>query len=238
MDFCRRTGATTIRLTFWATRTPERYAKALEIASNDPNSDGLLVILAPQGMTDPAAVAERLKPYAKSSGKPVLTSWMGGASIAAGEAILNAAGIPTFPFPDTAARAFTYMWRYSYNLRGLYETPALAEGGELDPHSRHQAETIIETARSQGRVLLNEFESKQVLSHYGIPTVETQIARTEDEAVSCAHALGYPVVLKIFSETITHKTDVGGVKLNLEDEPSVRSAFQAIKNLRGEESRT
>ncbi len=207
----------------------ERYAKALEIACNDPNSDGLLVILAPQGMTDPAAVAERLKPYATSSGKPVLTSWMGGASIAPGEAILNAAGIPTFPFPDTAARAFTYMWRYSYDLRGLYETPTLAEGGELDPHSRLQAETIIETARGQGRVLLDEFESKQVLSRYGIPVVETRIARSEDEAVSCAYTLGYPVVLKIFSRTITHKTDVGGVKLNLEDEPSVRSAFQAIR---------
>ena len=208
----------------------ERYAKALEIASNDPNSDGLLVILAPQGMTDPAAVAERLKPYAKSSGKPVLTSWMGGASIASGEAILNAAGIPTFPFPDTAARAFTYMWRYSYNLRGLYETPTLAEGQDLDPRSRRQVENIIDTARSQGRVLLNEFESKQILSHYGIPTVETQIVRTEDAAVACASNLGYPVVLKIFSETITHKTDVGGVKLNLEDEPSVRSAFQAMKS--------
>ena len=207
----------------------ERYAKAIEIASKDPNSDGLLVILAPQGMTDPAAIAERLKPYAKSSGKPVLTSWMGGTSIAPGVAILNAAGIPTFPYPDTAARAFTYMWRYSYNLRGLYETPTLAEGGELDPHSRGQAENIIATAHSQGRVLLNEFESKQILSHYGIPTVETRIARGEDEAVSCAHALGYPVVLKIFSDTITHKTDVGGVKLNLEDEASVRSAFQAIK---------
>ena len=85
---------------------------------------------------------------------------------------------PHFPYPDTAARAFTYMWRYSYNLRGLYETPALAEDGELDPHSRPQAENIIETARSQGRVLLNEFESKQVLSHYGIPTVETRIAHS------------------------------------------------------------
>ena len=208
----------------------ERYAKALEIASNDPNSDGLLVILAPQGMTDPAAVAERLKPHAKSSGKPVLTSWMGGAGVASGEAILNAAGIPTFPYPDTAARAFTYMWRYSYNLHELYETPTLAEGQELDPGYRRRAENIIETARSQGRVLLNESESKQVLSHYGIPTVETQIARTENAAVACALDLGYPVVLKIFSETITHKTDVGGVKLNLEDEPSVRSAFQAIKS--------
>jgi acetyltransferase len=208
----------------------ERYAKALEIAANDPNSDGLLVILAPQGMTDPAAIAERLKPYAKSSGKPVLSSWMGGASIAEGEAILNGAGIPTFPYPDTAARAFTYMWRYSYNLRGLYETPTLAEGKDLDAQSRRQAESIIDTARNRGRVLLNEFESKQILSHYGIPTVETQIARTEEAAVACASNLGYPVVLKIFSETITHKTDVGGVKLNLEDETSVRSAFQTIKS--------
>jgi acetyltransferase len=208
----------------------ERYAKAIEIASNDPDSDGLLVILAPQGMTDPAAIAERLKPYAKSSGKPVLTSWMGGTSIASGVSILNAAGIPTFPFPDTAARAFTYMWRYSYNLRGIYETPTLAEGGELDPHSRSHAENVIETVRHQGRVLLNEFESKQVLSHYGIPTVETRIALTEDKAAACANDLGYPVVLKVFSETITHKTDVGGVKLNLEDEPSVRAAFQAIKS--------
>jgi acetyltransferase len=208
----------------------ERYARTLEIASSDPNSDGLLVILAPQGMTDPAAIAERLKPYARTSGKPVLSSWMGGASIAAGEAILNTAGIPTFPYPDTAARAFTYMWRYSYNLRGLYETPALAEGQEVDPLARRQAANIIETARGQGRVLLNEFESKQILSHYGIPTVETHIARTEDAAVECARALGYPVVLKLSSETITHKTDVGGVKLNLADEPSVRSSFQAIKS--------
>ena len=208
----------------------ERYARALEIAANDPDSDGLLVILAPQGMTDPAAIAEGLKPYAKSSGKPVLTSWMGGASIASAVTALNAAGIPTFPYPDTAARAFTYMWRYSYNLRGLYETPVLPEDLELDPDSRRQAESILQTARGQGRVLLNEFESKQVLSHYGIPTVETQIARSEDAAVACAQHFGYPVVLKIFSETITHKTDVGGVKLNLEDESSVRSAFQAIKS--------
>src|SRR6202451_1808700 len=84
----------------------ERYAQALEIAAQDSNSDGLLVILAPQGMTDPLQIAERLKPYAKEYGKPILASWMGGNSIAAGEAVLNSAGIPTFLFPDTAARAF------------------------------------------------------------------------------------------------------------------------------------
>src|SRR5271165_950584 len=115
----------------------ERYARALDIAAHDPNSDGLLVILVPQAMADPAQVAESLKSYAKS-GKPVLASWMGGTSVAAGEAILNAAGIPTFPYPDTAARAFTYMWRYTYNLRGLYEIPALSTASELEDASRKQ----------------------------------------------------------------------------------------------------
>jgi acetyltransferase len=104
---------------------PERYGKAVEIAIADPSSDGLLVILAPQGMTNPAEVARRLAPYAKGHGKPVLASWMGGQTIAEGEAILNAAGIPTFAYPDTAARAFDYMWNYASHLRGLYETPEI-----------------------------------------------------------------------------------------------------------------
>jgi acetyltransferase len=208
----------------------ERYARALDIASQDPNSDGLLVILAPQGMTDPSQIAERLKPYAKESDKPVLASWMGGTSVAAGEAALNSAGIPTFPYPDTAARAFTHMWRYTYNLRGLYETPTLTEASELESASRNQVEQIIPKARRHGRVLLTELESKQLLSLYGIPTVETRVATSEDDAVTLASEIGFPVVLKVFSETITHKTDVGGVKLNLQDEAEVRSAYRTIKS--------
>ncbi|MFY9644804.1 MAG: bifunctional acetate--CoA ligase family protein/GNAT family N-acetyltransferase, partial [Terriglobales bacterium] len=207
----------------------ERYARALEIASQDPNSDGLLVVLVPQAMADPLQVAESMKPYAKGHGKPVLASWMGGGSVAAGEAVLNAAGIPTFPYPDTAARAFTYMWRYSYNLRGLYETPTLAGQSELENTSRKQAEQFIQNVRSQGRVLLNEVESKQLLSFYGIPTVETRGAASEDEAAKMASEMGFPVVLKVLSATITHKTDVGGVKLNLRDEAAVRAAYQAIQ---------
>jgi len=207
----------------------ERYAKAIEIAAQDPNSDGLLVALAPQGMTNPSEIAQKLKPYAKSSGKPLLASWMGGNSVAEGEAILNHGGIPTFPYPDTAARAFTYMWRYSENLRSLYETPSLAEGPELSESSRSGVQEIIHQARKSGRLLLNEFESKAVLSHYGIPTVETRIARNEEEAVQHASELGFPVVLKIFSDTITHKTDVGGVELNLLDEVAVRKAYQSIQ---------
>ena len=97
---------------------PDRYAKALEIAVKDPNSDGLLVILAPQGMTDPKKVAEGLREHAKIHGKPVLASWMGGKHVAEGVATLNAAGIPTFSYPDTAARAFDYLWKFTDNLRG------------------------------------------------------------------------------------------------------------------------
>jgi len=208
----------------------ERYAKAIEIASKDPNSDGLLVILAPQGMTDPSEVAKRLQPHAQSSGKPLLASWMGGVSVTMGEKVLNTAGIPTFSYPDTAARAFTYMWRYSYNLRGLYETPILVESLEPEGGSRSRAADVIDKARNQGRRLLTEIESKQILSFYGIPTVETRAAKNEDEAVKHASEIAYPVVLKVFSETITHKTDVGGVKLNLQDEQSVRSAFRAIRS--------
>jgi acetyltransferase len=208
----------------------ERYAKTLEIASKDPNSDGLLVVLTPQGMTDPTQIAEGLKPYAKQYDKPVLASWMGGNAVAAGEAILNSAGIPTFPFPDTAARAFTYMWRYTYNLRGLYETPTLGDQSEIGNASRNQVDQIIQNSRKQGRVLLTEFESKQVLSLYGIPTVETRVAASEDEAATIASRLGFPIVLKVYSETITHKTDVGGVKLNLRDEAAVRFAYRAIES--------
>ena len=205
--------------------TPERYAKALGTAAKDTNSDGMLVVLTPQDMTDPTQIAEQLKPYANLGDKPVLASWMGGPEVAAGERILNAAGIPTFSYPDTAARMFNYMWQYSHNLRGLYETPVFAP----TTAEAAKAEKIIQAARASGRTILTEFESKQVLSAYGIPTVETRVAKTEAEAVKCAAEIGYPVVLKLFSETITHKTDVGGVQLNLKDAEAVRAAFAKIE---------
>jgi len=208
----------------------ERYAKAVEIAAKDPNSDGLLVILTAQAMTDPTQTAEHLKPYAKLPGKPILASWMGAADTAAGVSILNRANIPTFPYPDTAARAFTYMWRYSYNLRALYETPTLQPEFEESAPNRALAEQIIQTARESGRSILTEVESKQLLAAYGIPIVETRIADSEEAAVKLAQEIGYPVVLKLFSETITHKTDVGGVQLNLFDELSVRRAYRAIES--------
>jgi acetyltransferase len=207
---------------------PERYAKSLEIAAKDPAIDGMLVVLTPQDMTNPTQIAEKLKPYAKGFGKPVLASWMGGAEVAAGEQILNQAGIPTFQFPDSAVRAFNYMWKYSYNLKGLYETPTLPQHADAEL-KRGKAAKILSEARQQGRTLLTEYESKQLLAAYGIPTVETRIAVTEDDAVKAAEEIGFPVVLKLHSLTITHKTDVGGVLLNLRDAEAVRKGFHGIK---------
>ena len=208
---------------------PERYSHSLEIAAKDPSIDGMLVILTPQGMTNPTQIAEQLKPYSNSLGKPVLASWMGGAEVAAGEEILNQAGIPTFAFPDTAARMFNYMWKYSYNLRGIYETPNLRPDTDAAAPDRSRARKIIEEVRKSGRTILTEFESKELLSSYGIPTVPTAIAANEADALKLADNFGYPIVLKLYSETITHKTDVGGVQLNLRNADAVRTAFNAIK---------
>lgn len=207
--------------------SPERYSQALEIAAKDPSSDGLLVILTPQAMTDPTETAEKLKLHAKVYGKPVLASWMGGNDIEAGERILNQANIPTFAYPDTAARMFDYMWRFTYNLRGLYDTPVLPYG--VDAPDRAAVDEIVGNARKAGRTILTEYESKQVLAAYRIPTVQTHLAATAEEAVKRADQIGYPVVLKLYSNTITHKTDVGGVQLDLQDPAEVRQAFARIQ---------
>ena len=207
---------------------PSRYSKALEIASQDKNTDGMLVILTPQGMTNPTQVAEHLAPYAKSTGKPVIASWMGGDVVAEGEAVLTQASIPVFPYPDAAAEAFVATWKHSSNLRDLYETPAARSGSVLDTR-RDLANTIVSQVRASRRTILTEFESKQLLASYGIPTVRTELAKTSDEAASRAAEIGYPVVLKLHSETITHKTDVGGVKLNLRSAEEVAAAFTGIQ---------
>jgi acetyltransferase len=206
----------------------DRYIKAIEVVAADPNIDGVLTILTPQAMTDPTAVAKGLESFKNRSEKPILASWMGAADVAEGEAILNSCSIPTFKFPDAAARAFCYMWRYSDSLRALYETPTLSKWGQGES-GRIRAEQIIGDARKSQRTLLTEVESKQVLEAYGIPTVQTLLARTEDEAVRLALELGPPVVLKLYSQLITHKTDVGGVKLNLQAEAEIRQAYRAIQ---------
>jgi acetyltransferase len=209
---------------------PARYVKALEIAATDERSDGILVVLTPQAMSDPTQTAEQIRPFARLANKPILASWMGGAEVAAGETILNRAEIPTFSYPDTAARIFTFMWRYSSSLRALYETPLLPASMDRDAAARGRgAEALIDRVRTAGRTLLTEVESKALLEAYEIPTVTTRVAATGREAVALARTLGLPVVLKLHSETIAHKTDAGGVRLDLCSEGAVRQAFRDIE---------
>lgn len=207
---------------------PERFAQALEIVLRDPASQGCLVILTPQAMTDPTATAAKVVETWRRSGsrQPILASWMGGDLVDAGEQILNQAGIPTYRYPDQAARVFSYLWRFSDNLKALYETPTLLPATAVE---RERVQQILGQARQQGRRLLTEVESKEILAAYGIPVVPTRVANSPEAAVEAAAEMGYPVVLKLYSHTLTHKSDVGGVQLNLPDAEAVRRAFAQIR---------
>lgn len=211
--------------------SPERYAETLKVAASDPGSDALLVALTPQDMTDPTQTATQLQLAAKETKKPILASWMGGIDIAPGTEILNRANIPTFDYPDTAARIFTYMWKYTYNLRSIYETPSLSsDANHTDAAAKRQMATkLIDEVRQKKRSILTEYESKEILAAYDIPTVETVLATSVDEAIEEAARIGYPVVLKLNSETVTHKTDAQGVQLNLANDEAVREAFERIE---------
>jgi acetyltransferase len=208
--------------------TPERYRAATEICAEDPNVQGLLILLTPQAMTDPTETARQLRPFAKLDGKPVLASWMGGADVRAGRQLLGEAGIANFDAPEAAIRAFLHLVQYRRNQDLLYEQPA-ALPADWAP-DQEQVRRLLAQVRSAGRTLLTEFEAKQLLKCYGIPIVPTETARTADEAAARAQQLGYPVVLKLWSEVITHKTDAGGVQLNLADEAAVRKAFTLIRD--------
>jgi acetyltransferase len=206
---------------------PERIAKAVEIVGAAPEADGLLAILAPQAIADPAITAELLTKNPRLNGKPILANWMGGKQMSGGVRILNESGIPTYAYPDSAARTFQYMWQYSDALRALYETPALnnlEHGGDAEQAVRG----VLESVLASGRTLLTEPESKQLLAAYDIPTVQTLTATSAEEALHAARTIGYPVVVKLLSKTITHKTDVGGVKLNLQNDSEVTAAFAEI----------
>jgi acetyltransferase len=208
--------------------TPARYRAVVEACTRDPNVQGLLVLLTPQAMTDPTETARCVAPFGQTPGKPVLASWMGGAAVRAGREILSAAGIPTFDSPEDGTRAFLHMVQYRRNQEALYETPeALPEDWTPDRDGVRQVFTAV---RAAGRTLLTEAEAKNVLAAYGIPVVPTFACGTADEAVAAARRIGFPVVLKVLSTTITHKTDVDGVQIGLADETAVRTAYRTIES--------
>lgn len=202
------------------------YAVALKTCLDDPGVDGVLVMLTPQAMTDPTAVAERIAAVAAGTRKPVLGCWMGELQVHAGREVLTAAGIPHFAAPEAAVDAFAYLAAYCRNQRLLLQVP-----GPLADHSRPDvdaARSIIEGALAQRRKRLSEIESKAVLRAFGIPVVPSIIARSEREAVVAAESLGFPVAMKVLSPDIAHKSDVGGVRLNITNAEDVRGSFSAL----------
>ena len=206
---------------------PKVYSRAVELVASDPKTDGLLVILTPQAMTNPNATAVELSAVRNLINKPLLASWMGAQEVEPARAILNQANIATYDFPDVAAQAFGIMWRYSYNLQALYETPTLVS--EVDATVRARATDTIERVHKSGRSTLTEVEASHVLSAYQVPMVSFRIARNADEAARYAREIGYPVALKVYSEKIVHKTEVGGVQLGLRNAKAVSEAFRNIK---------
>ena len=208
----------------------ERYDKAIGVVFQDPHVDGVLIILTPQDMTESTETAKALASRSKEITKPILASWMGASHVEEGIKILNQASIPTFSFPDSACNTFAMMAKQTAYLKLLYETPLLRDEPTSEDVKRdHAAAAFFNSLKGEGRTLLTEEESKKILASYGIPVVETMVAEGVDEAVKLAERMGYPVVLKLHSVTITHKTDVGGVKLNLQSKEEVACAFHEIR---------
>ncbi|MFA5137800.1 MAG: bifunctional acetate--CoA ligase family protein/GNAT family N-acetyltransferase [Elusimicrobiota bacterium] len=204
----------------------KRILKAAGIVLEDPGVDALLVILTPQAMTDPSAIARSLSTLREGSSKPILAAWLGGRSMRDGIAILNEAGIATYATPEQAVRAFMTLVDYSRNLEALYETPK--DVPVQFPVDRGRVkQRLLEMARAEGPTLPEDL-SKELLEAYGIPVTRTRRAADASEAVRLAKGLGFPVALKLLSPDITHKSDVGGVVLGIQDARGVSAAFESL----------
>ena len=200
----------------------DRYQFALETVVADPNVDGLLIVLTPQAMTEIDATAEAVGRLSKSLDKPILTSFMGEAQVESGIDLLETFGVPNYPFPERAALAFKAMSDYQKVLNR--PTP---EYTKYDVDHRATRE-VLERVRAQSRLSIGDSEARQILTAYGLQIPNSEIAATPDDAVDLANQIGYPVVLKIASPDILHKTDIGGVKVGLESAEDVRDAFELM----------
>ena len=205
---------------------PERFAAATQIVLEDENTEGVLAILTPQATSDPTTTAKLLVDIAKDAKKPLLTSFMG--EIMVGEAIriFREAGIPVFATPEDAVVAYMNMYEYTRSLDALYETPTDILP-EFEP-DRDVVKEVFAEAVAEGRTTLSEFEAKRVLDAYQIPTVKTVIAQSAEEAEKAADEIGFPIVMKIHSNDITHKSDVGGIALNIRSAEEAGKQFDKI----------
>ncbi|WP_310452960.1 GNAT family N-acetyltransferase [Sulfuritalea sp.] len=205
---------------------PTRYGLALQACIDDDHVDGVLVILTPQAMSDPTQAARTVIEIARQSDKPMVTCWMGEEQVGEARKLFKGAAIPTFRTPEPAVDLFSHISNYYRNRQLLMQTPPSIS--EQAPPRLESARLVIETALMEGRKVLNEMESKAVLAAFRIPIAQTVVARSASEAMVLAEELGLPVVMKVDSPNIVHKTDSGGVRLNLSSLAAVRDAWLEI----------
>ena len=206
--------------------TIERYTMAINQCLQDNNVDALLIIYTPQGSTNPEELAEAIASVAKRSQKPIIATLMGGKTIEKAKTILLHNNIPTYGTPEEAIKTYLYMYKYSRNLELLYETPADLPVDQAPPKNNLKA--LIKRVLKEDRIILTEVESKNFLTTYGIPVIPTYMATNVDSAVNIANKIGYPVVIKILSPQITHKSDLGGVIIGINSDDAMRDAYYTM----------
>ncbi len=200
----------------------DRYENALAAVIRDEGVDGALVILTPQSMTNALGTAEAIARIARRSHKPILCCFMGIIDVSAGVKFLQEKGIPVFRFPENAAKAFGAIYRYSRWMNRQILAPFKLE------QDQDKAARIIAERLAVGKTYLGELDGLELLKCYGFETLPTQLAKTEDEAVALAEKIGLPVVMKIVSDQIIHKSDADGVRVGLKSADEVRAAFNTI----------
>lgn len=206
--------------------TPERYREAIIALSQDPDVDAVLVMLSPQAMTEPMQVAKAVIEVHAQSLKPIICCWMGEEQVYESRKALEDAGIPAFRMPETAVELFHHISTFYKNQKLLLQTPAPIR--QQDRPEFEGAKMLIEAVLSERRKVLSEMESKAILRAFRVPVAQTMVARTPTEALLLAEQLGFPVAMKVDSPDLVHKSDVGGVRLNITNAPAVRNAYHDI----------
>ncbi len=230
---------------FWSKANPidilgdaglERYEKAIGVCLNDRGVNGILVIYAPQAILKPELLADLIVDTAKRTSLPIITSFVGGDYVRGARETLLRNNVPAYVTPEDAVRTYLHMYRYKRNLELLYETPCDMPVDEAPP--KYHLKALVNRLAREGRTLLTDEEAKGFLSNYGIPVTTATTVSSLEGAINAAKRTGYPVALKIVSKEISHKTDVGGVRLAIRSEDELREAYgQMLRDVKAKAPR-
>ena len=205
-----------------------RYVMAVNICINDPNVHGIIIIYTPQGAANPEELAKAIADISKKSYKPIITVLMGGMKVEGAKKITLENNIPTYETPEEAIKTYMYMYRYGKNIQLLYETPEELPVDQAPP--KNNLKVFIAELHKEGRTILTEEESKRFLANYGIPVIKPYLTNNPDEAINISNSIGYPVVIKIVSPDITHKSDIGGVVTGIYSDSQLRKEYEGLLN--------